>query len=133
MECSICFNDLTDNSNNDLFYFECCNNYIHYTCLLKWINTNIDNSFSDYNKCIICKSYNILIDDCYKNIINYKKFDTYCLDISNNYNYEDDYNIRLPEYIIIDQNNINCFSTCIKYIIFTSTIFLLSYLFIYLV
>ena len=66
MECCICLNNLT---NDDLFFLECCKHNIHHTCLIQWINTNIDNSLPDFDKCIICKSYNSLIDDSYKNIL----------------------------------------------------------------
>lgn len=69
MECCICLNDLT---NDDLFYLECCKYNVHHTCLIKWINTSIKKSYTDYNKCILCKTYNSLIDDCYINIFNYK-------------------------------------------------------------
>ena len=66
MECCICLNNLT---NDDLFFLECCKHNIHHTCLIQWINTNIDNSLPDFDKCILCKSYNSLIDDSYKNIL----------------------------------------------------------------
>ena len=72
MECCICLNNLTE---NNLIYLECCKYNIHHTCLIQWLNSNIDNSFSDYNKCVLCKSYNGLIDDYYKNIVYFRNYD----------------------------------------------------------
>ena len=69
MECCICLNNLT---NDNLFFLECCKQTIHHTCLIQWINTNIDNPLPDFNKCILCKSYNSLIDDSYKNMLYYR-------------------------------------------------------------
>ena len=64
-ECCICMNEINE---TDLFILECCNNRIHHECLISWINTNIKNKLPDYNKCILCKKHNSLIDDYYNNI-----------------------------------------------------------------
>lgn len=63
-ECSICFHELND----DLFTLTCCKNIVHHNCLIGWINSSIDTNNSDFNKCIICKSYNWVIEDFYNNL-----------------------------------------------------------------
>jgi hypothetical protein len=64
-ECCICFNDI---DNEDIFDLECCNNAVHQDCINSWLKSSIDNRFTDYNKCILCKRYNKSIDNSYKQI-----------------------------------------------------------------
>lgn len=124
MECCICLNYL---NNEDIFYLECCKNNIHHSCLIEWINSNIDNSFSDFNKCVLCKSYNVIMDDYYKNIFYFRSYNNennetnrnITIDISNNNENERiiylHQNIGLDiKYIIILYKYFNC--KCLKYI-----------------
>ena len=64
-ECCICFNDIDTDA---LFDLECCNNAVHQECINSWLKSSIDNRFTDYNKCILCKRYNKSIDKTYKQI-----------------------------------------------------------------
>ncbi len=67
-ECCICMNEISKDQNDDIFLLECCNNKIHNSCLISWIKTSIETNNSDYNKCILCKKNNDIIEDYYNNI-----------------------------------------------------------------
>lgn len=64
-ECCICFDDIDTEC---IFDLECCNNAVHQDCINSWLKSSIDNRFTDYNKCILCKRYNKTIDKTYKQI-----------------------------------------------------------------
>jgi len=81
-ECCICLNDIED---GNIFILECCKYTVHHDCIVQWINANIDRDLPDYNKCILCKSYNQTIDYYYNNLINNYNNNTYInLDNSSN-------------------------------------------------
>ena len=65
-ECCICLNNIND---KDIFTLECCNNPVHHECIIEWINSSIDNSFTEYNKCILCRSFNTTINDIYHDLL----------------------------------------------------------------
>ena len=66
-ECCICLNDIEE---GNIFRLECCKQIVHHDCIVNWINVNINRNLSEYNKCIICKSYNQTIDYYYNDMIN---------------------------------------------------------------
>ena len=81
-ECCICLNDIED---TNIFRLDCCKQMVHHDCIIEWINTNIDRNLPDYNKCVLCKSYNSSIDDYYNDLLNSRRNNTYIhLDNSNN-------------------------------------------------
>ena len=81
-ECCICLNNIED---GNIFRLECCKQIVHHDCIVNWINTNIDRELPDYNKCILCKSYNKSIDDYYNDLLTSRRTNTYLnLDNSNN-------------------------------------------------
>ncbi len=81
-ECCICLNSIED---GNLFGLECCKQTVHYDCIMNWINANIDRDLPDYNKCILCKSYNKSIDDYYNDLLTTRRTNTYInLDNSSN-------------------------------------------------
>lgn len=58
-ECGICFNKL--NYRNNYNYFQCntCKNFVHQTCMNKWLTTK-NNQIPNMEKgCIYCKNKNI--------------------------------------------------------------------------
>ena len=65
-ECCICLNNIDQ---TDIFTLKCCNNQVHHECIIEWINSSIDNSFAEYNKCILCRSFNTSINDIYHNLL----------------------------------------------------------------
>ena len=65
-ECCICLNNIHP---NNIFTLECCNNQLHHECIIEWIKSSIDNSFSEYNKCILCRSFNTSINDIYHDLL----------------------------------------------------------------
>ena len=82
-ECCICLNPI---ENDNLFTLECCNNIVHHDCIINWINSSIDKKFTDHNKCVLCKKYNISIDEYYQNILTDREINNYeNLDNSNNH------------------------------------------------
>lgn len=81
-ECCICLNNIED---GNIFRLECCKQVVHHDCIVNWINTNIDRDLPDYNKCILCKSYNKSIDDYYNDLLTTRRSNTYInLDNSSN-------------------------------------------------
>lgn len=81
-ECCICLNDIED---TNIFRLECCKQIVHHECIVNWINTNIDRELPDYNKCILCKSYNKSIDDYYNDLLTTRRSNAYInLDNSSN-------------------------------------------------
>ena len=81
-ECCICLNNIED---GNIFRLDCCKQSVHHDCIINWINTNIDRELPDYNKCILCKSYNNSIDDYYNDLLITRRTNTYVnLDNSNN-------------------------------------------------
>lgn len=81
-ECCICLNNIED---TNIFRLECCKQVVHHDCIVNWINTNIDRDLPDYNKCILCKSYNKLIDDYYNDLLTTRRSNAYInLDNSSN-------------------------------------------------
>ena len=81
-ECCICLNPIYD---SNIFILECCKNAVHHDCIVTWINTNINKNLPDYNKCILCKTHNKIIDEYYNNLLNIRNNNTYIdLDNSNN-------------------------------------------------
>ncbi len=81
-ECCICLNNIED---GNIFRLECCKQIVHHDCIVNWINTNIDRDLPDYNKCILCKSYNKSIDDYYNDLLTTRRSNAYInLDNSSN-------------------------------------------------
>lgn len=81
-ECCICLNSIED---GNIFRLECCKQIVHHDCIVNWINTNIDRELPEYNKCILCKSYNKSIDDYYNDLLTSRRTNTYLnLDNSSN-------------------------------------------------
>ena len=81
-ECCICLNSIED---GNIFSLECCKQVVHHDCIINWINTNIDRELPEYNKCILCKSYNKSIDDYYNDLLTSRRSNTYLnLDNSSN-------------------------------------------------
>lgn len=81
-ECCICLNNIED---GNIFRLECCKQIVHHECIVNWINTNIDRELPDYNKCILCKSYNKSIDDYYNDLLTTRRSNAYInLDNSSN-------------------------------------------------
>ena len=81
-ECCICLNSIED---GNIFSLECCKQVVHHDCIINWINTNIDRELPEYNKCILCKSYNKSIDDYYNDLLTSRRTNTYLnLDNSSN-------------------------------------------------
>ena len=82
-ECCICLNNIED---ENIFRLECCKQSVHHDCIVNWINANIERELPDYNKCILCKSYNKSIDDYYNDLLITQRTNTYVnLDNSNNH------------------------------------------------
>ena len=127
-ECCICLNVIED---YNIFNLECCNQMVHHDCIVNWINTNINSKLSDYNKCILCKSYNKTIDDYYNDLIISRRMNTYIdLDNSNS----DILYIVTPENRItqIRQNDEIPSQNCkhCSYIFSITSIFILIYIII---
>ena len=82
-ECCICLNNIND---KDIFTLECCNNLVHHECIIEWINSSIDNSFVEYNKCILCRSFNTTINDIYHDLLRERNNSQINIVIDNNQN-----------------------------------------------
>lgn len=81
-ECCICLNNI---ENCNIFRLECCKQMVHHDCIVDWINANIDRELPDYNKCVLCKSYNSSLNDYYNDLLTTRRSNAYInLDNSNN-------------------------------------------------
>ena len=122
-ECCICLNFIED---ENIFRLDCCKQMVHHDCIIEWINTNIDRDLPDYNKCILCKSYNNSIDDYYNDLLITRRSNTYVnLDNSNNQFVI----IVAPENIVTNNDQINRRKLLLSGYIFTIVvIFTLVYI-----
>jgi len=68
IECSICLDNIDNNNCNNTLFLECCNNYVHYYCIINWCKSNCDSKYN--NLCILCRKDNKMIQDI---SINYVK------------------------------------------------------------
>ena len=131
-ECCVCLNKIEQEDDN-IFNLECCSQIVHHDCIVKWINTTIDRKLTDYNKCILCKSYNASIEDYYIDLQNKRRENTYTnLDNSTNLliiNVDTNENVIRPNntQALLSRNLLNTCYSCAIGSIFISIYFIIIF------